>query len=61
MCQVIELMPGDGPGGFSRARTHTRSQPKADGLWEGWHHWTRGKLKSADFEVNLLTGGPCDG
>ncbi|HEX4609895.1 MAG TPA: metallophosphoesterase, partial [Urbifossiella sp.] len=33
--QVIELRPGDGPGGFARARVHTRSRAKAGGPWDG--------------------------
>jgi WD40 repeat protein/GTPase SAR1 family protein len=62
--QVIELRPGDGPGGFGWARVHTRARAKANGPWEGWYNWpaTDGaKGRVAYFDVDLKTGGPREG
>jgi GTPase SAR1 family protein len=58
--QVIELRPGNGPGGFGWARVHTRARTKANGPWDGWHNWPaarRGTGRVAYFDVDLNTGG----
>ena len=62
--QVIELRPGDGPGGFGWARVHTRARVKANGPWEGWYNWPAaggGTGRVAYFDVDLKTGGPRKG
>jgi WD40 repeat protein len=59
--QVIELWPGDGPGGFGWARVHTRARAKANGPWDGWYNWPApegGQRKVAYLDVDLKTGGP---
>jgi GTPase SAR1 family protein len=62
--QVIELRPGDGPGGFGWARVHTRARAKANGPWDGWYNWPPaegGAARVAYFDVDLNTGGPRKG
>jgi GTPase SAR1 family protein len=62
--QVIELRPGDGPGGFGWARVHTRAREKANSPWDGWYHWPTaegGTGREAYFDVDLKTGGPRKG
>jgi WD40 repeat protein/GTPase SAR1 family protein len=62
--QVIELRPGDGPGGFGWARVYTRAREKANGPWVGWRNWMAGDGgtgKAAYFDVDLKTGGPRKG
>jgi hypothetical protein len=62
--QVIELRPGDGPGGFDRARVYTRAREKVNGPWDGWYHWPAadgGAGRVANFDVDLKPGGPRKG
>jgi hypothetical protein len=62
--QVIELRPGDGPGGFAWARVYTRARAKSNGPWEGWYNWPPGEGgtgREAYFDVDLKTGGPRKG
>jgi WD40 repeat protein len=63
MYQVIELMPGDGLGGFSWARLHIRARPKADGPWESADIWKNpnGEGKVGNVDVDLKSGGPRKG
>jgi hypothetical protein len=59
--QVIELMQGEGPGGFGWVRVHTRERRKADGPWDAWYNWpdpNGGKRRVPYFDVDLNTGGP---
>ncbi len=59
--QVIELRPGNGPGGFAWARVHTRARARTNGPWEGWYHWPAaddGKARVAHIDVDLNTRGP---
>jgi hypothetical protein len=58
--QVIELRPGNGPGGFGWARVHTRARQKTNGPWDGWYNWSPpegGQGKVAYFDIDLTTGG----
>lgn len=58
MYHVLELMPGEGPGGFGWARIHTRARPKADGPWGSGDIWTNpsGTGKVATLDVDLKSG-----
>jgi hypothetical protein len=60
MYQVIELVPGNGPGGFDSAFVRTRSRPKMDGPWESGDIWMNpaGQGKVSTLEVALTTGAP---
>jgi hypothetical protein len=59
--QVIELCPGQGPGGFAWARVHSRARARTNGPWDGWYHWPAAhdeKSRVAHIDVDLNTGGP---
>ncbi|MDB5307197.1 MAG: hypothetical protein JWO38_1399 [Gemmataceae bacterium] len=58
MYQVIELMPGEGPGGFEWAKIRTRSCPKTTGPWADGDIWPNpdGRGKVSHLDVDLNTG-----